>query len=138
MIDVRQEKGIEMSKASRMISAALALAVLLGAGASFAADENWDSTLMKPTRAKSLDVGMKRVISYFLSSDGVCRLTAMIADRDDEGAASGAQLQLVVEPGKTARIATADGNSLRFICLGRAEAMTATVVNRVALDANAE
>jgi len=128
-----------MSKASRMISAALALAVSLGAGASFAADENWDSTMMKPTRAKSLDVGMKRVISYFVSSDGVCRLTAMIADRNDEGTAGGAaQLQLVVEPGKTARIATADGNSLRFVCLGRAEAMTATVVNRVALDANAE
>ena len=128
-----------MSKASRMTSAALALAVSLGAGASFAADENWDSTMMKPTRAKSLDVGMKRVISYFISSDGVCRLTAMVADRNDEGAVGGVtQLQLVVEPGKTARIGTADGNSLRFVCLGRAEAMAATVVNRVALEANAE
>jgi hypothetical protein len=128
-----------MSKASRMISAALALAVWLGAGASFAADENWDSTMMKPTRAKSLDVGTKRVISYFVASDGVCRLTAMIADRNDEAAAAGAaQLQLAVEPGKTARIATADGNSLRFVCLGRAEAMTATVVNQVALGAHAE
>ena len=126
-----------MSKASRRISAALAVAVSLGAGASFAADENWDSTMMKPTRAKSLDVGMKRVISYFVSSDGVCRLTAMIVDRNDP-AAGAAQLQLAVEPGQTARIATADGNSLRFVCLGRAEAMTATVVNRVALDANAE
>ncbi|HTO78671.1 MAG TPA: hypothetical protein VMJ31_02725 [Methylocystis sp.] len=128
-----------MSKASRMTSTALALALSLGWGASFAAEENWDSTMMKPTRAKSLDVGMKRVISYFVSSDGVCRLTAMIADRNDEEASGGAaQLQLLVEPGKTARIATADGNSLRFVCLGRAEAMTATVVNRVALGTNAE
>jgi hypothetical protein len=128
-----------MGKASRMISAALALAVSLGSGASLAADANWESTMMKPTRAKSLDVGTKRVISYFVSSDGVCRLTAMIAERTEEESAGGAaQLQLAVEPGKTAQIATADGNSLRFVCLGRAEAMTATVVNRVALDANAE
>jgi len=128
-----------MSKASRMTSAALALAVWLAAGASFAADENWDATLMKPTQAKSLDVGTKRVISYFVSADGVCRLTAMIAERTEEESAHGAaQLQLAVEPGKTARIATADGNSLRFVCLGRAEAMSATVVNRVALDAGAQ
>ena len=128
-----------MSNASRMISAALALAFWLGAGASFAADENWESTMMRPTRAKSLDVGSKRVISYFVSSDGVCRLTAMIAERTEEEAAAGAaQLQLVVEPGKTARIVTADGNSLRFVCLGRAEWMTATVANRLALEANAQ
>ena len=74
-----------MSKASRMTSAALALAVWLGAGASFATEENWDATLMKPTQAKSLDVGTKRVISYFVSADGVCRLTAMIAERDRRG-----------------------------------------------------
>ncbi|BDV39276.1 hypothetical protein DSM21852_25290 [Methylocystis bryophila] len=137
--DIGQEKGTEMSKASRMVAAALALAVSLGGSASFAADGNWESTMMKPTRAKSLDVGTKHVISYFVSADGACRLTAMIADRsDDEAAAGAAQLQLTVEPGKTARIATADGNSLRFICLGRAEWMTATVVNRVALGAPAQ
>jgi hypothetical protein len=128
-----------MSKASRMAAVALALAVMFGAGASFAADESWESTMMKPARAKSLDVGMKHVVSYFVSADGACRLTAMITDRsEDEAAAGTAQLQLVVEPGNTARIATADGNSLRFVCLGRAEWMTATVVNRVALDTHAQ
>ncbi len=128
-----------MSKSSRMAAAALALAVLFGPGASFAGDESWESTMMKPARAKSLDVGMKHVVSYFVSADGACRLTAMISDRsEDEAAAGTAQLQLVVEPGNTARIATADGNSLRFVCLGRAEWMTATVVNRVALDAHAQ
>lgn len=128
-----------MSKVSKMVAAALAFAVMFGGGVSFAADENWESTMMKPTRAKSLDVGMKHVVSYFVSADGACRLTAMITDRSEGEATAGtAQLQLMVEPGKTARIATADGNTLRFVCLGRAEWMTATVVNRVALDAPAQ
>ena len=128
-----------MSKASQTAAAALAFAVAFGAGACFAADENWESTMMKPAQAKSLDVGTKHVVSYFVGADGACRLTAMITDRSDDEATRGtAQLQLMVEPGKTARIATADGNSLRFVCLGRAEWMTATVVNRMALDAPAE
>jgi hypothetical protein len=128
-----------MSKASRMTATALGFALAFGAGASFAADEKWESTMMKPSQAKSLDVGTKHVVSYFVRAEGACRLTAMIADRGGEEATSGAaQLQLVVDPGNAARIATADGNSLRFDCLGSAEGMTATVVNRVAWAADAE
>jgi hypothetical protein len=128
-----------MSKSLRLTTAALAFSVSLGAPASLVAEEAWESTMMKPQRAKSLNVGTKRVISYFLNSGGLCRLTAMIAERSDSEVATGAeQLQLVVEPGQTARIATTDGNSLRFVCLGRAEAMTATVANRLARGSDAQ
>ena len=75
-----------MSKASRMASAALALAVWLGAGASFAADENWDSTLMKPTQAKSLDVGTKRKVRELFRQ----RRRRLPAYRDDRGESRGA------------------------------------------------
>ena len=71
-----------MSKASRMTSAALTLAVWLGAGASFATEENWDATLMKPTQAKSLDVGSKRVISYFVSADGACHMAVSASNAE--------------------------------------------------------
>ncbi len=120
-----------------MTAAAAALAFMFGAGASFAG-EKWESQSMKPAQAKSLDVGGKHVVSYFVSAEGACRLTAMITDRSEEAGAGAAQLQLTVDPGNTARIATADGNSLRFVCLGNAEGMTATVVSRLAWDAHAE
>jgi hypothetical protein len=42
-------------------------------------------------------------------------------------------LQLTVDPGRTARFATGDGNALRFVCLGRAETMSATALGRVAM-----
>lgn len=126
-----------MMKNPRLTSAALALALTLGAGASRAADEKWESLMMKPNRAASLDVGSKRVVGYFLKANGVCKLTAMFADRKDVEAAA-MQLQLEVPPGETARIATAEGNSLRFVCLGGAESMTATAVGRLAFRADAD
>ena len=127
-------KNSQLNKNWRLTSAALAIALSQGVGDSFAAEENWESLLMKPSRAVSLDVGSKHVVGYFVRKDGVCKLTAMFAENMDvEASADAAQLQLEVQPGETARIATAEGNSLRFVCLGRAEAMTATVVDRVAL-----
>ena len=130
-------KEPKLIKNPRLTLAALTLALTLGAGASFAAEENWESLMMKPNRAASLDVGSKRVVGYFLKTDDLCKLTAMLADRKDVEAAA-AQLQLEIRPGETARIATADGNSLRFVCLGGAEAMTVTLVGRLALRAGAE
>lgn len=126
-----------MIKNSRLGSTALALAFSLNAGASLAAEKNWESLIMKPNRAMSLDVGSKHVVGYFLRQDGICKLTAMFAD-NTEVAANAAQLQLEVHAGEAARIATAEGNTLRFFCLGRAEAMTATVLDRLALRTDAD
>ena len=77
-----------MIKNPRLTLAALTLALTLGAGASFAAEENWESLMMKPNRAASLDVGSKRVVGYFLKTDDLCKLTAMLADRKDVEAAA--------------------------------------------------
>jgi len=94
---------------------------------------------MKPRMAASLDAGAKHLVSYFVSVDGVCKLTVMIVDAvGEDSGPQAAQLQLSVEPGRTARFATGDGNTLRFVCLGRAEAMSASALSRVAMRPGAD
>jgi hypothetical protein len=126
-------KGINMKSASTFVAGALAGALCLSTTTNSKAGE-WSALTMKPRMAASLDAGAKHVVSYFLSADGVCKLTVMIAETvgDDTGAQA-AQLQLSVDPGRAARFATGDGNTLRFVCLGRAETMSATALGRVAM-----
>ena len=126
-------KGINMKSASTFVAGALAGALCLQMTTKTPAAD-WSALTMKPRMAASLDAGAKHVVSYFLSADGVCKLTVMIADTvGDDAGAPAAQLQLSVDPGRTARFATGDGNSLRFVCLGRAETMSATALGRVAM-----
>jgi len=122
-----------MKSASTFVAATLAGALCLGATTNVPAAD-WAAQTMKPRMAASLDAGGKHVVSYFVSADGVCKLTVMIADTvgDDSGAPA-AQLQLSVDPGRAARFATGDGDTLRFVCLGRAETMSATALGRVAM-----
>ena len=125
-------KGINMKSASTFVAAALAGALGLGVTTNAPAAD-WSALTMKPRMAASLDAGSKHVVSYFLAADGVCKLTVMIADAvgDDSGAPA-AQLQLSVDPGRAARFATGDGNSLQFACGSGATAMTATRIESVA------
>lgn len=123
-----------MKSASTFVTAALAGALCLAATERPRAAESWTVVTMTPRMAASLDAGAKHVVSYFVSADGVCKLTVMIADSvGDDGGGPAAQLQLAVEPGRFARLATGDGNTLRFVCLGQAEAMSATALSRVAM-----
>ena len=122
-----------MKSASTFVAATLAGALCLGATTNAPAAD-WAALTMKPRMAASLDAGGKHVVSYFLSADGVCKLTVMIADTvgDDSGAPA-AQLQLTVDPGRTARFATGDGETPRSVRLGRAETMSATTLGRIAM-----
>ncbi|MGA8172920.1 MAG: hypothetical protein WB816_19110 [Methylocystis sp.] len=128
-----------MKSASTIVLAALAGALCLSTTEGSRAAESWSAKswsalTMKPRMAASLDAGAKHVVGYFVNADGVCKLTVMIADVVGEDAGPQAtQLQLSVEPGRTARFATAEGKALRFICLGRAEAMSATALDNVAM-----
>ncbi len=126
-------KGLNMKSPSTFVAATLAGALCLWATTNAPAAD-WSAMTMKPRMAASLDAGAKHVVSYFVNADGICKLTVMIADTvgDDSGAPA-AQLQLSVDPGRTARFATGDGNTLRFVCLGRAETMSATALGRVAM-----
>ena len=123
-----------MKFASRFVASTLAGLLCIVAGAETRASESWSTQTMKPRMAASLNAGLKHIVSFFVNADGVCKLTVMIANSVGEDAGTEAtQLQISVEPGRSARVATAEGKALRFICLGRAEAMSATTLSRLAM-----
>ena len=68
-----------MKSASTFVAATLAGALCLGATTNVPAAD-WAALTMKPRMAASLNAGGKHVVSYFVSADGVCKLTVMIAD----------------------------------------------------------
>jgi uncharacterized low-complexity protein len=126
-------KGLNMKSPSTLVAATLAGALCLGATSNAPASE-WSAVTMRPRMAASLDAGAKHVVSYFVSADGLCKLTVMIVDTvGDASGTPAAQLQLSVDPGRAARFATGDGNTLRFACLAGAETMSATALGRVAM-----
>jgi hypothetical protein len=125
-----------MRAGARILALGLGGALSLAANAPLRADP-WSPLTMKPLMAASLDAGTKHVVSYFLASDGRCRLTLMILDqpKDDDARSSenGARFQVSVDAGGTARFDTTKGKSLEFACKPDARSMTARMVDRVAL-----
>ncbi len=88
-----------------------------------------------PEHGQSFDVGNQRAVSYFLSRDGICKLTLMLADhyKDDEvvpGAAT--RMTIDVVPGRQARIDAANGRSLGFDCQDDAARMSISEVQQIA------
>lgn len=108
-----------------------ALAVNMGTAAAETAGARAE---MHPRKAVSLDVGAKRVVSYFSGEKGACDLVVMLGDGFAEDVpASKAQLVSVsVEPGKSARIDTAEGKTLLFACKTGAAGMTLQTLDQVA------
>jgi hypothetical protein len=122
-----------MKSGKGIVAATLFGALCLATTTDLSAAESWSTLVMRPLRAVSFDAGAKHVVTYFIRSDEVCKLTVMIADiAGDDGDAKATQLQTSIEPQQTARFATADGKYLRFVCLEHAEAMSATALNMLA------
>lgn len=124
-----------MKAGASILALAFSGALGLAAIAPLRADP-WSPLSMKPLMAASLDAGTKHVLSYFLPSDGRCKLTLMVSDeaRDDaRGSESGTRFQVAVDAGGTARFDTAKGKSLEFACKPDARGMTARIVDRIAL-----
>lgn len=131
-----------MTTGERIVAIAFGGALWLATSTGLSAADPWSTTTVKPLAASSLDAGKEHIVSYFLSSEGVCKLTLMIDETSGEQAAEAARhvsrLQLTVEPGRAAKLDAADGISFRFACLGRAQAMSVTKIDRVALYPSAE
>jgi hypothetical protein len=94
---------------------------------------------MKPLFAINFDVGRKHVLSYFLSKNGLCDLTILVADRPNEAAESHeipalatARFKAEIDGGKSAHVDTAEGKSLEYVCAADAQAMSVRQVNQVA------
>jgi hypothetical protein len=112
-------------------------ALCLATSVGLSAAKTWSSVTMKPLMAASLDVGTRHVVGYFLTSDGQCKLTLMMAERahdeKDESAVLASRFLVMVAAGGTARFDTAEGGSAQFTCKTGAQAMTVAAVDRVAL-----
>ena len=125
-----------MKAGNRILTAAVGAALCLATTVSLSAAESRSPMTMKPMKAISLDVGSKHVVGYFLSGEGQCKLTLMIADAYREEAITPAsqpvRLRLMVEPGRSALVDTTDGRLLQFGCESEAQAMNATLLDQVA------
>jgi hypothetical protein len=124
-----------MKTGRRIVVAVFGGALCLATSIGLSGAESWSPATMKPLMAKSLDVGSKHVVSYFLNADGRCKLTLMIADaaRDEsERSAQILRLRLMVEPGRAALVDTTDGKLLQFACEPNAQAMNATLLDQMA------
>jgi hypothetical protein len=85
---------------------------------------------MRPLQGISFDIGTKRAVSYFLNNDTACKLTLTLADVIDDDEVNGltaTRMTVAVEPGKTAYLDTAEGQSLEFKCQAGAQAMSIEV-----------
>ena len=131
-----------MKTGQRIVVAAFGGALCLATSTGLSTAESWSPVIMMPLMAASFDAGAKHVVSYFLTSDGQCKLTLMIAERSrdekDESAAQDLRLLVMVAAGRTARLDAGEGKALEFACKGDAQAMTATAVDRVALNHTAK
>ncbi|MCX7899348.1 MAG: hypothetical protein N2444_04575 [Methylocystis sp.] len=122
---------------SRKIPFAIAL---LGAYAStaiaFAGPGRADDLTLSPMQAASFNIGARHLVSYFVVAENGCKLTVMIADALEEDAITetgpASRLQLAVNPGKNARLDTADGGAASFACAEDARAMTVSKIERLA------
>jgi hypothetical protein len=124
-----------MQKARRLTAVMLAAAGL-AASVGFAAAEDMMVRTVKPYQGIMLDVGSKQLGGYFSQADGHCKLNVIVADayREDRApsADSSMRVQMTVDIDKPARLDTAEGKLVQFDCLNGAQAMKATVLDRVA------
>jgi len=124
-----------MRTGNRIVTAAVGAALCLATTVSLSATETRSPVTMKPMKAISLDVGSKHVVGYYLSGEGQCKLTLMIADSYREDAITPSQtvrLRLMVQPGRSATVDTTDGRLLQFGCESDAQAMNASLLDQVA------
>jgi hypothetical protein len=90
---------------------------------------------MKPVYARSIDIGSKRAVAYFLNDNGRCKLALVVADAmadDVLPTDTPVRFDVVVDAGKNARFDTAEGKSLQFDCMRSAQSMTVREVALVA------
>jgi len=125
-----------MRTGNRIVTAAVGAALCLATTVSLSATETRSPVTMKPMKAISLDVGSKHVVGYYLSGEGQCKLTLMIADAYREDAitppSQTVRLRLMVQPGRSATVDTTDGRLLQFGCESDAQAMNASLLDQVA------
>jgi hypothetical protein len=121
-------KTINISAASAFV----AFTALVGATGASAGEAG---IRLAPLKGIGFDVGAKHAVGYFLSQNGACAVTLVVADAmTDENVApqAGARVSVSVADGKSVRLDTAAGKSLEFACTASATAMTVRPVEQMA------
>jgi len=119
-----------------MGAVALAAAMnLAGATALFAADARASETVA-PNQEIGLDAGPEHISGVFRPAQGGCALNVTMAEsflsENDPTGLPAESMQVTVQPGKLAVLNTEQGEQARFECLPGAQAMKATIYDRVA------
>ena len=93
-----------MQTGQRIVAMVFSGALCLATNTGLSAAKSWSPVTMKPLMAVNLDARTKDVVSYFLSADGQCKLTLMIAENSpqDPSSANASRVQFAVDPGKAA------------------------------------
>ena len=120
-------------KTAKLIAAGAFGFALALANSGLSQAQSQSEVALAPLRASSIDLGAKHLVSFFVAVDNACRLTVMIADSVEEKAeAPVSRLQLSIDPGKSARVDTADGAAAAFSCGDDAKSMRLAKIERVA------
>lgn len=133
------KRGLAMDHIKSIAAAAALLCVAaLADTMSVRAEDNLPLITLKPMSgpgAASADhrfllneiVGKKQAIGYFLNESGRCQVTIMVGDAFNGGDVvdpAPVRFQVALGIGAKARMDTAEGGSLEFICQERAQVMT--------------
>lgn len=124
-----------MTSAKKLFVATALTGLLVGVGTLQAADASALKTI-KPIHGMSFDLGTKHASSYFLSDNGVCKLTLMVVEAHNGDAVPGptaVRLEVGIDSGKRARLDTAEGKSLEFKCQAGAQSMSIEALDQVAV-----
>ena len=121
------------------VAAVIALAVSAGA-TGVHAGANSSARVVKPLAGLSFPVGSKHAVGYFVPGRSGCELTLLVGESGDavsdrEKGSAPARLTTLVGAGRTARIDTAEGQSVEFFCSTGASFLTTRVIDRLAYSA---
>ena len=119
-----------------LVAAGIAIAVSASA-TGVHAGANSPARIVKPLAGLSFPVGSKHAVGYFVPGRSGCELTLLVGESGDsvsdrEKGAAPARLTTLVGAGRTARIDTAEGQSVEFFCSTGASFLTTRVIDRVA------
>jgi len=121
---------------NKLVAAAALTAILsMPAAATLHAADGSRTLTMKPLQGLSFDVGAKRAVSYFQSSNGRCKLVLTLADApewDEVQTFTATRFEADLPAGKTTRYQASVGQSIEFACHGDAQAMTVIGIEKIA------
>jgi len=111
---------------SNKIQALVAGAAVLSFAATGVIADAAKTVSLVPAKGVSFDLGSKHAMTLFTTENGACHLTVVIAEQPDMDGMAGhtaSRVKVTVQPGTPARVETAEGKALVFICEPGANSM---------------